>query len=64
MPLLLLHGKYNSSSLIQNVKLLASYVAGCTDRFMSELVGNSEDRYSRIVTQFLVLFQENIVFPK
>ena len=45
-PFFLLHVKYNPSSFkIRNFKPLAT-LCGCTARFVSDLVGNPEDRIS------------------
>ena len=41
-----------STSQNRNVKLLAIF-CGCTARFVSELVENSEDQYSRDMDHFL-----------
>ena len=50
-PLFSLHRWYNSSSTYtQNFKILA-FSCDCTDRFMSDLLGNPEDRFSRVAAQ-------------
>ena len=48
-----LHGKYNSSStFIQKFKLPV-FFCDCTGRLLSDLVGNSEDRFSRVAAQII-----------
>ena len=52
-PLFSLHGQYiSSSSYIRNFKLLAR-LSDCTGQFVSDLVGNPEDRFSRDAAQVL-----------
>ena len=51
--LFLLHRQYNFSSFeIQNFKPLAIF-CGCTARFVSDLVGISEDRFFHVAAQIL-----------
>ena len=49
-----LHRKYNPSSFLILNKPLANF-CGCTARFASDLVGNPEDRFSRVVAHFIEL---------
>ena len=52
-PLFSLHGQYNpSTSYIRNFKPLA-ISCGCTTRFVSDLVGNPEDRFSHNEAQIV-----------
>ena len=45
--------RYNfSASYIQNFKLLALF-CDCTGRFVSDLVGNPEDRFSRVAAHII-----------
>ena len=54
-PLFSLHRRYNpSTSYIQNFKPLAIFYF-CTARFVSELVGNPEDRFSHNEAQISVV---------
>ena len=39
----------------RNFKLLA-FFCDCTDRFVSDMVGNPEDRFSRVAAQMLIEF--------
>ena len=53
-PLFSLHGYYNSSTVYyQNFTILALFYADCTGRFVSDLVGNPEDRFSCVAAHFL-----------
>ena len=43
--------RYMDSTYIQNFKVLALF-CDCTDRFVLDLVGNPEDRFSHVAAHF------------
>ena len=45
---------HSSTSFIQNFKSLSIF-CDCTVRFMSDLVGNTEDRFSRDTAQMIMM---------
>ena len=60
-----LHRYYNSpSSKIRKIKRLAIF-CGCTAWFVSDLVGNPEDRFSRDEAHFIILQDQRVevLFP-
>ena len=50
----------SSSSYIRNFKLLACF-CDCTGQFVSDLVGNPEDRFSRVEAQMIHMAHEQVV---
>ena len=53
-PLISPQGYYNpSTTYIRNFKPIATF-CGCTDRFVSDLVGNPEDRFSHNEAQIII----------
>ena len=53
--------RYSSSTYIQNFKLLAC-LCNCTGWFKSDLVGNPEDRFSRILAQMIINPNSNLFY--
>ena len=47
---------------IRNFKPLA-ILCGCTDWFVSDLVGNPEDRFSHVAAQIIVHVQTRLILP-
>ena len=51
--------RYTESTIIRNFEPLAIF-CGCTARFLSNLVGNPEDRFSHNEAHMMVLIKESI----
>ena len=51
--------RYTYSTIIRNFQPLAIF-CGCTARFLSDLVGNPEDRFSHNEAHMMVLIKESI----